>query len=261
MEHPLHVGVRLLPVLPAELLALEAAEDAARRVVHHGAALFADHPGNGGGEEGLAQARAAGEQQVAADPRREIHGIGPAGVVHPLHILPGRDAHPGIPGLGVPVQGEGLKALGAQVQHPGELLLLLPGVVFLQAPAHAAIAVPRVPAEGADGRLLQGVLRIAHLRKQPALFCLEAQVLVPQHLHRRQGIRPPAHGGGNDAAGGAGELRLNLPQPGLAAEDGLPPGLKLLLPGTAVLLELLHRPAQDPSVVGHVVTPPCLAAG
>lgn len=98
-------------------------------------------------------------------------------------------------GVGVPVQGKALKALIAQVQEPGELLLLLPGIVLPQAAADLAVLpVAPVLAEGAEGLLLQGVLGEAHGAEQAGALLLQAQVLVPQDLDGPGGVRAPGPG-------------------------------------------------------------------
>ena len=157
--------------------------------------------------------------------------------------------------VGVPVQGKGVKALAPQVQHPAELLLLLLGVVPLQTAADPALAVSGVAAEGAEGRLLQGVLRQAQLPQQRPPLRLQAHILVPQPLHRRKRVRAPPQRAGDDAAHGGAKLALNLPQPGLAEEDLLPPGLEPGFPGLPVFLKPPQGPPHDLSVVGHRVPP------
>ena len=246
--------VRLL--LPAELLLLELAEDVARGVIDHREAPLADLPGDGGGQVGLSQARRAEEQQVLR-PFAEVAGVLRAAVVDLLlHVLPGGLSLARLQPVGIPAQVKGVKALAPQIQHPGELSLLLPGAVAPQAPAHPAVPVSGVAAEGAGRRLVQGVLRQAQLRQQLPLLRLEAQVLVPQHRDGGGGVRPPAEGAGDDPAHGGAELGVDLAQPGLACEDPLPPLPAPLLPLPAVLLEPLQGQAQHSSVIGHVPSSP-----
>lgn len=187
--------------------------------------------------------------------------VAPADLQDPGHVLPGRDAQRRIVRIGVPAEGKGLKALAAQIQHPAQLLLLLPGIVFAQAPAHLSAPIPGVPAQGAGGLLLQRILRQSHLGQQAALFLLEAQVLLPEHLHRRQRVGAPAKGGGDDAAHGGAQLPLDLTQPGLAEENGLPPGLEPLLTLLAGPPQTSDRPGAGSYRHRPSVTPPCPAAG
>ena len=123
VQHPGHLAVRLL--FPAELLLLELGEDVAGGVIDHGVPLLADLPGDGGGQVGLAQPRRAEEQEV----RRalpELVGKIPADVIDRLHMLPDGDADSRVIPVRIPVCGEGVEALVAQVQHLGQLFLLFP---------------------------------------------------------------------------------------------------------------------------------------
>ena len=197
---------------------------------------------------GLSQSGCAEEQEV----RRalaELVGKIRADVVDHLHVLPDGDADVRVIAVRVPVCGEGVKALVPQVQHPGQLLLLLPGVIAPQAAAHPAVAVARVPAEGAGGRLLQSILRQAHLLQKLPLLCLEAQIFIPQHCHRGPGVRAVAERTGDDAAHGGAKLPVDLPQAGAAGIDGLPAGSLLRFPDAAVSFIPFLRQTQKPSIV------------
>lgn len=59
-----------------------------RRVVHHGEAVLADHPGDAGGQKRLAQARRAEQQQILL-PGAEVPGEGLADLQIPLGRLSG----------------------------------------------------------------------------------------------------------------------------------------------------------------------------
>ena len=224
----------------------------ARGVIDHGEAAVADLPGDGGGEVGLAEARRAEEQEVGALAGGEIVREAAADPFRPVHVLPVGDAGLRPLGVGVPVQGKALKALIAQVQEPGELLFLLPGIVLPQAAADLAVLpVAPVLAEGAEGLLLQGVLGKAHGAEQAGTLLLQAQVLVPQDLDGPGGVRAPDQGGADDLGHGGLQLPVDVPEPGLAEEDGLPAAGHLLLVAGAVVLIFRLRPAQELAVVCH----------
>ena len=114
-----------------------------RRIVHHGPPGGADLPGDGSGEVGLSKPWVSKQKQVSGA-AAELVGKLRAAVVDHLHMASRGLAVSRLHPVGVPVQGEGVKALAPQVQHPAELLLLLLGVVPLQTAADPALAVSRV---------------------------------------------------------------------------------------------------------------------
>ena len=223
-----------------------------RRVVHHGEAVLADHPGDAGGQKRLAQARRAEQQQILL-PGAEVPGEGLADLQIPLGRLPG-GAGQAAPVRGIVVQAEGIKALGADVQHVGQLRDLLPGVVAAQAGAHGAVRQePGVAAPGAPGLLLQIVGRIAQSRKELPPAALEGQILVPDGVDGGHRVLAPLQSLGDDLAHGAAQAAVDVRQLRL-------PGKQLLLtlpelPGPAllILVKAGHGPAENFSVVGHGV--------
>ena len=251
VQHPLHVPLCLIP---AKFLRLEPLKNVPRRVIYHGEALAADLSGDGGGQVGLSQPRTAEQQQVGRFFSKIVR-IFHAGVVHPLHVLPGRLGFSRCPLVGIPVGVKGVKALAAQIQQLGKLLALFLHIVGFQAAAHLAAPVARVIAEGAKGRILQCVVRQAQLRQQHLPFCLQAEVFFPQALDFRQRVLSPPQSGGHHPAGRAAQLILNFPQPGSAGIELFPLLRQIRFPGAPIRFIPLLRQTQQPSVVCHVSAP------
>ena len=222
-----------------------------RRVVYHAEAPFADHPGDAGGQEGLAQPRLAHQQQVVAA-GGELPGVVLTHVVVALHVLPGGQL-PLAPLRAVPVKGEGLKALAAQIQQLRQFLQLGPLIILPQAAAHLTVLIPGVAAQGAGGLLLQIVRRIAHAGQQLGPLALQLQIFVPQHPHRRQRIHAPPQGRGDQLGHGGAQLLLDLPQLRFRGVEPVPPAGKVRPAALLVLLEPGQRLTHDPSVVCHCV--------
>ena len=107
---------------PAEFGVLEVGEDGHGGVVDHAEPLFADHPGDAGGQEGLAQPRRPGEKEVAHLVFAEFLRVTAADLFHHPHVLPVGHAQLVVVLGGIPVQREGLKALVPQLQQGGQAL-------------------------------------------------------------------------------------------------------------------------------------------
>ena len=88
-----------------------------------------------------------------------------------------------------------------------------------------------------------------HLLQQLPFFFLQTQIFVPQTVDGGAGVGAAAQSGGNDAAGGGAQAGIHFLQPGFGAEDGLPPGAEVLLPGRLVRFKLLLGKAHQLSIV------------
>ena len=166
----------------------------------------------------------------------------------PLHILTGR-ALPFAPLVAVPVEGEGLEALVAQIQHPGQLRQLGALIVLPQAAAHLPVVIPRVAAQGTGGLLLQIVGGVAHPGQQLHPLALQIQIFVLQHPHGRQRIGAPAQRRGDQLGHGGAQLLLDLLQAGLRLVQAVSPPGELRRAALLVLLEAGQRLSHDLSVV------------
>ncbi|MPM51678.1 hypothetical protein SDC9_98429 [bioreactor metagenome] len=229
-----------------------------RSVVHHREARSADLPRDGGGEEGFPQARLAVQQKVPSMLFKRV-GIVCADLIHRFHVLPGGDAVNRVRGLVVPIHGKGIEALPRQVQRAGQLGLLLLRIISLQADTRRLAFCPRVAAQRAGGLVFEIIRRKPQIRQKLGPLLLKAEIAVPQHRHRRAGVRPLAQGGDNDAAHGRSQLRVDLPQPGRTGIRLLLPPAEGLLPTAAVRVEPGGGPAHNFSVVGHSAPPLLLA--
>ena len=208
------LGLPSLQPVPGELLLLEAGEDVYRRVVHHGEAALRHGAGDAGREEGLAQPRRAGEEQVAEVEPAELPGIAGAHVEDKLHVLPGGEGLPRPGQGGVVVQGEGVKGLLPQIQQLGQLPDLLLGAQRLKAGAHIGPHPAGVAALGAGGLVVQGVGGIAVLGQQRRLLRLEAQVFIPDYTDGGHRIAAVPQGGGDDLGDGAPQFPVDGRHPG-----------------------------------------------
>ena len=179
------VGLPPLRV-PLKLPVLKLGEDVPGGVVHHREPLLRHAAGNAGGQERLAQAGSPGEKQVFKVEAAELLGIVETHLVHQLHVLPGGGAPFGPEAGAVIVHPEGVEGLLPQIQQLGQLPDLLLGAQLFQTLAHLGPPPAGVPALGAGGLVVQGVLGQAQGPQQHRPLLLDLQILVPKFVMNMQ---------------------------------------------------------------------------